>query len=114
MDYFPYNSKYILFDYLQYGNLSKYLANNKHMTDIPTQFVKLFCYKILKGLQIMHSKNISHNKLDANNIMFDNDFNPMIIHFSEEFISDGNNFKNDFKGLGKIAAKMITSGKYET
>ena len=112
INYFPYNSKYILFDYLQYGNLSKYLSNINQLSDIPEQFTKLICYKLLKGLQILHNNNISHNKIDINNIMFDNTFNPIIIHFSEAFINHDNNYKNDFRGIGKIIAKMMTSGKY--
>ena len=112
INYFPYNSKYILFDYLQYGNLSKYLSNINQLSDIPEQFTKLICYKLLKGLQILHNNNISHNKIDINNIMFDNNFNPIIIHFSEAFINHDNNYKNDFRGIGKIIAKMMTSGKY--
>ena len=113
INYFPYNSRYILFDYLQYGNLSKYLSQFKILNDIPEKFTKLMCYKLLKGFQIMHSNNICHNKIDINNIMFDDDFNPIIIHFSEAFISTDNNFKNDFRGLGKIIAIMMTSGRFK-
>ena len=114
MNYFPYNARYLLFDYLEYGNLSKYIFKGELLTDIPEQFVKLVCYKLLKAFEVMHGNHITHNKLDINNIMFNNDFNPIIIHLSEALINNNNdnNYRSDFKGLGKIAAKMITSGKF--
>ena len=106
------NSNYLLFDYLQYGNLSKYLENIKCFTDIPEIYAKLICYKLLKGLKIIHTNEICHNKMDEYNIMFDNEFNPIIIHFSEAYINKDNIFKKDFQGLAKILAKLVTSGKF--
>ena len=114
-NYFPFDSRYLLFDYLEYGNLSKYLYNGALFTDIPEQFTKLVCYKLLKAFEVMHGNQIIHNKIDINNIMFNNDFNPIILHFSEAIINNDNNdnnYKIDFRGLGKIAAKMMTSGKF--
>ena len=115
MNYFLDDSRYLLFDYLEYGNLSKYLYNGRLFTDIPEKFTKLVCYKLLKAFEVMHDNHIIHNKIDINNIMFNNDFNPIIIHFSEAVINNDyndNNYKIDFRGLGKIAAKMITSGRF--
>lgn len=109
--YFPFNSKYLLFDNLQYGNLSKYLNYQQYLPDIPEKFIKLFCYKLLKALRIMHNNGIIHNKIDINNIMLDNEFNPVIIHFSESNLINDNNFQKDFEGLGLTLAKLMTSGK---
>jgi hypothetical protein len=39
--------------------------------------------------------------------MFDENFNPIIIHFGEAKISD--NHKKDFIGLGKVLAELLTS-----
>lgn len=106
---FSFNSRYLLFDYLEYGNLSQYLLYMKEYTKFSETYVKLICYKLLKALDIIHKKNICHNKLDINNIMFDNEFNPIIIHFSEAYITN-NSFRKDFQGLAKILAILMTSG----
>jgi hypothetical protein len=80
--------------------------------DISEEFVKLFCFKLLKALRIIHSYKICHSKLDLLNIMLDSEFNPTIIHFSEAFIVNNiNNFRKDFEGLANILASMITQGK---
>ena len=112
IDELPYNSNYLLFDYLEYGNLNKYLENNYCFTDIPEIYAKLICYKLLKGLKTIHDNGICHNKMNEKNIMFDNEFNPIIIHFSEAYMNNDNIFRKDFQGLARIIAKLITSGKF--
>lgn len=109
--YFPYNSKYLIFDYLEHGNLSKYIDYMDLYPEISEKFIKLLSFKLLKALEIIHKNNISHNKIDINNIMFDNNFNPIIIHFSEACVAN-NNFRKDFEELGKIIAKLMTAGRF--
>ena len=109
--YFSYNSPYLIFDYLKHGNLSKYLHYMDILSQIPEKFIKLIGYKLLKALQIIHNYNICHSKMDINNIMLDNDFNPIIIHFSEAYIANNNNFRKDFEQVGIILAKLMTSGR---
>ena len=109
---FVHNSTYLLFDYLQHGNLSQYLLYMENYPDISEEFVKLFCYKLLKALKIIHFNNICHNKLDILNIMLDNEFNPVIIHFSEAYMVSNNNFRKDFEGLANILAILMTQGKF--
>ena len=111
-NFFPNDSSYLLFDYLEHGNLSLYLQYMENYPDISEEFVKLFCFKLLKALRIIHSYKICHSKLDILNIMLDSEFNPTIIHFSEAFIVNNiNNFRKDFEGLANILATMITQGK---
>lgn len=111
-NFFPNHSTYLLFDYLEHGNLSLYLQYMENYPDISEEFVKLFCFKLLKALRIIHSYKICHSKLDLLNIMLDSEFNPTIIHFSEAFIINNiNNFRKDFEGLANILATMITQGK---
>lgn len=110
-DLFPYNSNYILFDYLKNGNLSDYLYRMDIFTGISENIIKLISYKLLNGLKIIHENQICHNKIDINNIMFDNDYNPIIIHFSEAFRITNNNFKKDYLGLAKTIGKLMTSGQ---
>ena len=111
VDYFPYNSNFLIFDYLKHGNLSEYLRDMENFTPISEKYVKLFCYKLLIGLKTIHNNNICHNKMDINNIMLDDDFNPIIIHFSDAS-KNNSNFRKDFIGLAKVIAKLITSGKF--
>ena len=108
----PDDVHYILFDYLHHGNLSKYLLHMELFTPISEDYVKLICFKMLKALKVMHNNDISHNKIDLINIMFDDEFNPIIIHFSEAKRDNYNNFSDDFKGLGKILAKLMTNGRF--
>ena len=65
--------------------------------------------KLLLGLKKIHNNNISHNKIDIRNLMFDDNFNPIIIHFGNAIISD--NHQNDFLGLGLILVGLISSKK---
>ena len=62
---------------------------------------------MLLGLKKIHQNNISHNKIDIRNVMFDSNFNPIIIHFGDAIISD--NHQNDFFGLGMILAGLLSS-----
>ena len=112
INYFPYNSLFLIFDYLEHGNLSKYLYYQDILPKISEKHIKLICYKLLKALKIIHNNNICHNKIDINNIMFDKEFNPIIIHFSEAGQIYNNNFRKDYQELGKLLAKMMTSGKF--
>ena len=82
-DDFNVDSNKLVFNYLNHGQLCDYLYIVPNINQIKESHIKLLCYKILQGIKIFHEKNISHNKIDIKNIMFDNDFNPIIIHFSE-------------------------------
>ena len=108
----PFNAEIILFDYLQYGNLSKYLLNMDLYTPISQDYIKIICLKLLKAIKVIHNNDISHNNIDLINIMFDNEFNPIIIHFTDAKRDNNNNFREDFKGLGKTLAKLMTNGKF--
>ena len=72
-------------------------------------YTKFLCYKLLLGLKKIHENNISHNKIEIRNVMFDNNFNPIIIHFGDAIISE--NHQNDFFGLGIVLAGLISSKK---
>ena len=113
-DDFPINSNKLIFNYLNHGQLCDYLYIIPNINHLKECHIKLLCYKLLQGIKKCHEKNISHNKIDLKNIMLDNDFNPIIIHFSEASIIYDNNFKNDFFGLGIVLAKLITSGKFRS
>ena len=109
---FRMNSNLLVFDYLEHGTLCDYLYMMPNINLIKEIYVKLLCYKLLKGLKKCHENNICHNKIDIKNIMFDNDFNPIIIHFGEASLIYNNKFNKDFIGLGIVLAKLITSGQF--
>ena len=111
-DYYNINSKLLVFDYLYHGTMCDYLYMMPNINHIKEIYVKLLCYKLLKGLKKCHEHNIRHNKIDIKNIMFDNDFNPIIIHFSEASLINNNNFNKDFIGLGIVLAKLMASGQF--
>ena len=111
---YPVNSRHLIFDYLSHGKLCDYLYVLPQVGNIKEDHVKLLCYKLLIGIRNCHENNISHNRIDIQNIMFDNDFNPIIIHFSEASLENNNNFGKDFFCLGVVLAKLITSGKFKS
>ena len=109
---FGFNNQFLFYDYLP--NLSLFDYISQVGKKINENHAKFLCYKLLESIEKLHAINICHNKLDISNIMFDNDFNLKIIHFSEAKII--NNEKNkyvmnkDLFGLGQILAKIVTFG----
>ena len=106
------NSRLLVFDYIIHGTLAEYLLMMTNINLIEEKYVKLISYKLLYGLKKCHVNNICHNSIDIKNIMFDNDFNPIIIHFNDASLIHDNIFKRDFVGLGIVLAKLITSGYF--
>lgn len=109
------DSSLLTFDFLEHGNVLDYISLKSYGKPICELHVKLLCYKLLLGLKKIHDHNISHNQMKIKNIMFDQNFDPVIIHFGDAKISD--NHQNDFYGLGMIlvgllSAKQIISYKF--
>lgn len=111
-DIYTINSRLLVFDYLIHGTIDEYLLMMPNINLIKEKYVKLICYKLLFGLKKCHENNICHNNINIKNIMFDNDFNPIIINFNEALLINDSNFKKDFFGLGIVLAKLITSGYF--
>lgn len=111
---FGVNPRILAFDYLDHGKLIDYMEQFPNLNALKENHVKLLCYKLLLGLKKCQEKNILHNKIEIKNIMFDKEFNPVIIHFSEASINTNKNFNKDFYDLGKVLAKLITSGRFKT
>lgn len=111
---FQINSKLLVFDYLIHGKLCDYLYIMPNTNHFKENHLKILCYKLLQGLKKCHENNILHNRIDLKNIMLDNDFNPVIIHFRDALIINNNNFNKDFFALGIVLAKLVTAGKFKT
>ena len=80
-DEFSEDSELLTFDFLMHGNVVDYVSLKNIGKPFCELYVKLLCYKILLGLKKCHENRISHNRLEIRNIMFDENFNPIIIHF---------------------------------
>ena len=108
-----FNLEFLFYDYLSKLSLIDYIDKvNEQIKEIHVQYL---CYILLKAIEKMRSINICHNKIDISNIMFDDDFNPKLIHFSEaKIIDDKSEFNKDLFYLGKILAKIISSGKFSS
>ena len=105
------NNEFLFYDYLPKLSLLDYVNNiNEKIKEIHTKYL---CFKILKAIEKMQAINICHNKIDISNIMFDDYYNPKIIHFSEaNEVNDKNKLNKDIFNLGKILAKIFSLGKF--
>ena len=74
----PLKRRYFVMDYYEKGSLTFYVINNKGFEEI---FVKIIFKKILKGIKFCHENNICHLDIKTDNILLDDDFNPIIIDF---------------------------------
>ena len=101
------DSTLLTFDFLIHGNISDYISLKELGRPLSESYTKLLGYKLLLGLKKCHENNISHNKIDIRNIMFDDNFDPIIIHFGDAKIS--NDYQKDFVGLGIVLTGLMTS-----
>ena len=100
-------SELLTFDFFMHGNIIDYVSLKNKGRPLCELYAKLICYKLLIGLKKCHENNISHNKIDIRNIMFDDNFDPIIIHFGDAKIS--NDYQKDFVGLGIVLTGLMTS-----
>lgn len=104
---FKADSTLLTFDFLRHGNILDYVSVKTYGKPFCEMHAKLLCYKLLLGLKKCHDNNIMHNKIDIRNIMFDENFNPIIIHFGDAIIT--NDHHKDFQDLGMVLAELLTS-----
>ena len=105
--------EFLFYNFLPKLSLLDYITNiDNQIKEIHAKFL---CYKLLQEIEKLHSINISHNKLDISNIMFDDEFNLKIIHFSEaNIINDKYDKNKDLFLLGQNIAKILSSKKFGT
>ena len=108
-----YNLEFLFYNFLPNLSLLDYITLTENQ--IKEIHAKFLCYKLLKEIDKLHTINISHNKLDISNIMFDDEFNIKIIHFSEaNTINDKYDTNKDLFLLGQNIAKILSSKKFST
>ena len=112
LEEFGNNAHVLIFDFLNHGKLFQYLENQ--ISNFTEDMVKYIGYKLIRAIQTMHINNIAHTKLTLDNIMMNQSFDPIIIHFREARLGPNNNsyFFEDLKEYAKILAKLITNGKF--
>ena len=101
------NPRFLIFEYHKHQNLVEYLIEGVSNID------EYIGYKLINAIKVMRDKKICHKKLDIENIMLDENFKPIIIHFSEALrdVSEDDKFHEDLQGLIKILAKLLSNGK---
>jgi len=108
-----FNLEFLFYDYLSKLSLLDYI--NYFNDDKKEIYAKYLCYKLIKAIEKLQTSNICHNKIGISNIMFDDNYNPKIIHFSEaNIIKNTSDINKDIFGLGQILAKILTLGKFSS
>ena len=108
-----FNLEFLFYDYLPKLSLFDYLTHTKEK--IKEIHAKFLCYKLLIAIEKLHTIDILHNKIDISNIMFDDDFNFKLIHFSEAKIAnDKLKLNKDIFEIAQIMAKILSYGKYSS
>ena len=104
----------LFYDYLNHGTLNDYITDPILGSDFTEDMVKFIGFKLLSAIQVIHQNHIVHNKLDENNIMLDNNYNLIIIHFKEAStqVNDVASFNEDFISLAKILLKLISNANF--
>ena len=71
-------TSYYVIDYFSHGNLLDYIKKSNGLSE---KLAKMIFKKIVERIQFCHNKNICHLDIKPANIVFDNEFEPIIIDF---------------------------------
>ena len=125
------NLEFLFYDYLSKLSLFDYIIDAKEY--IKERHAKFICYELLMVIKNIQKIKICLNNINISNIMFDDNFDIKLIHFSEaDIITEKNvknekkekkekkakkeknksNINNDLFELGQTLAKIITLGKF--
>ena len=69
-------NKYLILDYAEKGSLFNYIYFPEGKLE--ETFCKRIFYKILRGIQSLHEANICHRDIKLQNILLDNEYNPIM------------------------------------
>ena len=105
---------YYTIDYFSKGNLLDYIQNSDKFSE---RHAKILFKKIVEGIKFCHKKNICHLDIKPANIIFDNEFEPIIIDFglSKKIKDDKNEILQYIGKTGTIqyeCPEMWEIGKY--
>ena len=87
-------------DFFSRGNLYYYVDYANY--ELKERQAKLIFKKILLAIQFCHNRNICHLDIKPENIVFDKDFQPIILDYgyAEKFVDENNNIKPLKEGIG--------------
>jgi serine/threonine protein kinase len=98
------NRNYFILDYHQRGSLFNYIKiPGRGFTELHAKYI---FDKILRAVQAIHGAGICHRDLKLENILLDQNYNPVICDFS---LATNNNVNalNDFVGYRSISSPQI-------
>ena len=111
----PENKQYIILDYFPNKDLLSFIMNKG---GIDEQMAIGFFKEILKAVQICHNNNICHRDLKLDNILLDENYQPVLCDFGFSALidADGQTKLNDYLGTTKyfppeILKKIPYDGK---
>jgi serine/threonine protein kinase len=101
------SSQYIIMDYLANNDLFMYVKQSEGLNE---EIAKLIFYKILKAVEHCHKSGICHRDLKLENILLNENNNPILCDFGYAgFIKDSDKF-TDFIGTNSYASPEILEG----
>ena len=102
--------QYIILEYMPNNDLFYYAT---HLNDINEQNIKKIFYKILKAVQQCHDKGICHRDLKLENIMFNEQNEPVLCDFGYGGLLNENEKFTDIVGtLNYMAPEILNSIPY--
>jgi serine/threonine protein kinase len=102
--------QYIILEYMPNNDLFYYAT---HLNEINEQNIKKIFYKILKAVQQCHDKGICHRDLKLENIMFNEQNEPVLCDFGYGGLLNENEKFTDFVGtLNYMAPEILKKIPY--
>ena len=103
-------TSYYVIDYFSHGNLLDYIENSNGFLE---RTAKMIFKKIVERIQFCHNKNICHLDIKPANIVFDNEFEPIIIDFGLSLkINDGKIYEGKTGTEQYECPEMWEKGKF--
>lgn len=97
------NINYIQLPYYPHGSLFDYIFYPKK--SLGENFSRIILRNLLNAISSIHSANIAHLDIKCENILIDDDFNPIIVDFG--FAEKDTGFLTEFRGTEGFAAPEI-------
>ena len=97
------NINYIQLPYYPHGSLFDYIFYPKK--SLGENFSRIILRNLLNAISSIHSANIAHLDIKCENILIDDDFNPIIVDFG--FAEKDTGFLTEFRGTEGYAAPEI-------